>query len=124
MFSIASGITDFVETDYNDLLASLDKNDETNEFYILNDKAYMLYLIEDYNKAIEIYNYIIPYAKDNKDKFTKDIPRLLAERGFAKKQLRDKTGANADFVESKVNLYEIEKYEPQIIEPEFILEKF
>ena len=124
MFSIASGITDFVETDYNDLLASLDKNDETNEFYILNDKAYMLYLIEDYNKAIEIYNYIIPYAKDNKDKFAKDIPRLLAERGFAKKQLRDKTGANADFVESKVNLYEIEKYEPQIIEPEFILEKF
>ena len=124
MFSIANEITDFVEADYNDLLASIDKNDKANQFYILSDKAYMLYLMKDYNKAIEIYNYIIPYAKDNKDKYSKDIPRLLAERGFAKKQLHDKTGANADFVESKINLYEIQKYEPQIIEPEFILEKF
>ena len=124
MFSIASGITDFVEADYNDLLASINENDKRTQFYILSDKAYMLYLMKDYHKAIEIYNYIIPYAKDNKDKYSKDIPRLLAERGFAKKQLRDKTGANADFVESKINLYEIQKFEPQIIEPEFTLEKF
>ncbi|MBP3846812.1 hypothetical protein J6I39_03595 [bacterium] len=124
MFSISSEIADFVISDYDDLLTSLDKNDNQNRFYILCDKAYMLYLMGKYKDAINIYNSIIPYAKENKDVYANDIPRLLAERGFAKKYLHDSIGANSDFVESKINLYEIKKYEPKIINPQFIHEKF
>lgn len=124
MFSISSETADFVKADYDDLLTSLDKNDNRNKFYILCDKAYMLYLMGNYKDAINIYNSIIPYAKANKDIYADDISRLLAERGFAKKQLHDSAGANSDFVESKINIYEIKKYEPKIIEPQFIHEKF
>lgn len=125
MFSISSGLPDFVENDYDDLLASIDrKKDKKSEFYILSDKAYMLYLMGKYRAALNIYNTLIPYAQKNKNIFGQDIPRLFAERGFTKKQLKDHTGGNSDFISSKIDLYEIKKYEPKISEPKFIAQKF
>lgn len=125
MFSISSGLSDFVITDYDDLLTSLNSNkDKKNEFYILCDKAYMLYLMRNYKEALNIYNTLIPYAKENEKIFGSDIARLQAERGFTKKHLKDSTGANTDFLDSKIDLYEIKKYEPKISEPKFIVQKF
>ena len=124
MFSISSGMPEFVESDYDNLLASVNKNDNKSEFYILSDKAYMLYLMKNYKGALNIYNNLIPYALKNKKDFERDIPRLYAERGFTKKKLNDSTGGNDDFLKSKINLYEIEKYEPQISDPAFIAQKF
>ncbi len=125
MFSISSGLPDFVENDYDDLLTSVsDNKNKKYEFYIMSDKAYMLYLMRNYKGALNIYDVLIPYAKDDKDKFAQDIPRLLAERGFTKKQIKDNTGANSDFLESKIDLYEIKKYEPKINEPSFIVPKY
>jgi len=125
MFSISSGIADFVENDYDNLLASLNpKKDTKNEFYILCDKAYMLYLMKNYKGALNIYNILIPYANNNKTTFGSEIPRLYAERGFTKKQLKDNTGGNSDFLDSKIDLYEIKNFEPKISEPKFIAQKF
>lgn len=125
MFSISSGLPDFVVNDYDDLIASLNpKKDKKNEFYILSDKAYMLYLMRKYKEALNIYNILIPYAEENRKIFGTDIPRLYAERGFTKKQLKDNTGGNTDFLTSKIDLYEIKKYEPKISEPKFIAQKF
>ena len=124
MFSIASGMPEFVVNDYNDLLASVNPKDKKSEFYILSDKAYMLYLMKNYRESLNIYNNLIPYALKNKKDFERDIPRLYAERGFTKKKLRDNTGGNSDFLESKIDMYEIKKYEPKISEPAFIAQKF
>ena len=125
MFSISSGLPDFVVNDYDDLIASLNpQKDKKNEFYILSDKAYMLYLMRNYKDALSIYNTLIPYALKNKKIFENDIPRLYAERGFTKKQLKDNTGGNSDFLSSKIDLYEIKKYEPKISETGFIAQKF
>lgn len=125
IFSISSGITEFIENDYDDLLASLNpQKDQKSEFYILCDKAYMLYLMRKYKSALSLYNTLITYAKDNEKILGADIPRLLVERGYTKKQLKDNTGANTDFLDSKVNLYKIEKFEPKISEPKFISQKF
>lgn len=124
MFSVANGITDFIKTDYDDLIASLDKKDSKNKFYILSDEAYILYLAKDYKAAIKIYNAIIPYAKEHKDTLGKEIPKLLVERGFAKKKMNDKSGANSDFLESKISIYEVKNYEPQIVQTQFITRKF
>ena len=124
MFSIACGMPEFVESDYDNLLASVNKNDNKSEFYILSDKAYMLYLMKNYKSALNIYNNLITYALKNKKDFERDIPRLYVERGFTKKKLNDSTGGNDDFLKSKINLYEIEKYEPKISEPAFIAQKF
>lgn len=119
MFSIANGVSDFVDNDYEDLLASLNPNDTLNRYYILSDEAYMLYLSRDYNKAIEIYNEIIPTATENED-IAKDLPRLYAERAYCKSALNDKAGANMDFINSQTDLSEVQKYEPKITEPGFI----
>lgn len=125
MFSISSGLPDFVENDYDDLLTSVrDNKNKKYEFYIMSDKAYMLYLMKNYNKALNIYNVLIPYAKENKENFSQDIPKLLAERGYTKKRINDNTGANSDFLESKIDIYEIKKYEPKINKPTFIAPKY
>lgn len=125
MFSIASGLPDFVKNDYDDLLASLNpKKDKKSKFYILCDKAYILYLMREYKESLNIYNTLIDYANKNKEFFAQDIPRLYAERGFTKKQLKDNTGGNSDFLASKIDLYEIKKYEPKIVQPKFIAQKF
>ena len=125
MFSISSGLPDFVENDYDDLLTSVsDNKNKKYEFYVMSDKAYMLYLMKNYKEALNIYNVLIPYAKENKEKFAQDIPRLLAERGFTKKQIKDNTGANSDFLESKIDIYEIKQYEPKINKPTFIVPKY
>ena len=120
MFSIANGLSEFIGIDYDNLLEST--TNEDHKFYILNDKAYMLYLKKDYKEAIKIYNIIIPYcaAKQN---LKKEQARLYIERGFAKKHIGDNIGANSDFIASKVNLYDVPKYEPKLIVPEFMLYK-
>ena len=118
MFSIASEIPDFIEFDYDNLLSSLDKKD-VNRFYILSDKAYMMYLKNEYDEAIKIYNQLIPYATQNQE-FSKELGRLYVERGFTKRRLNDKIGANSDFVDSKIEMHEIKKYEPKLTEPSFI----
>lgn len=125
MFSISSGLPDFVENDYDDLLTSVsDNKNKKYEFYIMSDKAYMLYLMRNYKGALDIYDVLIPYAKEHVDNFSQDIPRLLAERGFTKKRINDNTGANSDFLESKIDLYDIKKYEPKINKPSFIVLKY
>ena len=125
MFSIASGIPEFIESDYDDLISAINqKKDNKSKFYALSDKAYMLYLMKDYKSALNIYNDLISYALKNNKDFKNEIPRLFAERGFTRKQLHDIAGGNSDFLESKIDRYEIDKYEPKITEPVFIAQKF
>ena len=120
MFSIANGLTEFIDIDYDNLLESA--TNEYRKFYILNDKAYMLYLKKDYKEAIKIYNTIIPYCA-TKQNLKKEQARLYIERGYAKKHVGDNIGANSDFIASKVNLYDVQKYEPKLMVPEFMLYK-
>lgn len=122
MFSIANGISDFVENDYDDLLTSLKDND-VNKFYIMSDKAYMLYLKQEYSQALEIYNYLISYAVQN-SQYANELTRLYAERAHTKLHLKDKQGADSDFLEAKINNNNKQKYEPKIIEPQFVQYKF
>lgn len=117
MFSIANELTEFIGTDYDNLLESA--TNEDRKFYILNDKAYMLYLKKDYKEAIKIYNTIIPYCA-TKPSLKKEQARLYIERGYAKKHIGDNIGANSDFLASKVNLYDVQKYEPKLMAPEFM----
>ncbi len=125
MFSIANGLPEFVMNDYDDLIFSLnDKKFKKEKFYILSDKAYMLYLIGDYQSAINIYNNLINYAKENPKDYEQELKRLYAERGFTRQKLGDRIGGDSDFIDSEIDLYEIEKYEPKLIEPTFIIEKF
>ena len=112
IFSVKNNVADFVIQDYDDLLESLNSKDERNRFFISSDKAYMLYLIGDYPSAIEIYDTLIPFAEKNKEKYSKEIGRLYAERGYAKRKLEDNIGADEDFVKSKIDIYDIENYEP------------
>ena len=49
---------------------------------------------------------------------------MYAERGFAKRQCGDNIGANADFVASGIDTFELEKYEPSFSEQEFVVDKF
>lgn len=123
MFSIANGIDEFVESDYDDLLSSLKDNDDANNFYINGDKAYMLYLKREYNQALEIYDYLISFATQN-SQFSGELPRLYAERGYTKLKLNDKYGANSDFKESNISDKERIKYEPKLTEPQFVPYKF
>lgn len=124
IFSISSGIEDYIIQDYDDLIKSVTNGDKKHEFYILADKAYMLYLIKDYNYAIKIYNNLILFAHENIDKFGKELKHLYIERGFSKLELGDKNGANEDFEISEVPKKEISNYEPTIRHPEFIIGDF
>lgn len=62
IFRVENNIIESIIPDYNDLLESLDKKDKINYFYISSDKAYILYLMQNYDYAIEIYNVLISYA--------------------------------------------------------------
>lgn len=123
IFSISAGYSDLVLQDY-DALLDYYSNDKKKEFYILADKAYMLYLMKDYKSAIEIYNTLIPYAQSNSKLFGPQLKSLLLERGFAKLEFGDNNGANDDFVASKVNLDEISNYEPALKQIDFIVGDF
>lgn len=124
IFAIGSNAFDSVLSDYDDLIASLNKKDAKNKFYIMTDKAYMMYLMRDYRNAIAVYNSLINYAKDNYETFGKELPHLYAERGYIKRQVGDNIGADDDFVESKINVYELKKFKPTIPKQGFIVEEF
>ncbi len=122
IFSIENNIPDFILQDYDDLLLSLKENDKKNKFYILADKAYMLYLIGDFKGAINIYNSLIPFATENYKEFAQDLQKLYIERGYAKRMLNDKLGADSDFVHSKVDMYDVQKFKPYIPTHNLIIE--
>ena len=124
MFSISGQITEYIEQDYDDLLLSLNKKDYKNRFYILCDKAYMYYLMGEYEKAIKLYNELIPYAQNNTKDFEKESHTLIVERGYAKRQNGDYISADTDFNSSGIELYDLEKYEPVLLEQNFIVQKF
>ena len=124
IFSIQNGASELVITDYNDLLASLNDKDERNKFYINCDKAYMLYLMGQYREAVALYDILIPYAIEHKDKYKKELKSLYAERSFAKRQLDDNISANSDILNSKLDMYEIQNYEPKVSPQGFLVDKF
>jgi len=124
MFSISGQITDYIEQDYDDLLLSLNEKDYKNRFYILCDKAYMYYLMGEYGKAIKLYDELIPYAQNNTKDFEKESHTLFVERGYAKRQNGDYISADTDFNMSGVALYDLEKYEPVLLEQNFVVRKF
>lgn len=124
LFRIENNSSDTIVQDYNDLLASLNKKDVKNQFYISSDKAYVLYLMEDYESAINTYNLLISYAEANRKEYSKELKSLYAERGFAKRKLGDELGANSDFVASGIDPFELDKFEPSFNEQEFVVDKF
>ena len=124
MFSIRNNVSDMVIQDYDDLLLSLDKKDYQNHFYITCDKAYMFYLLREYDSALELYNILIPQAQGMGEKYSKELQRLYAERGFTRHRMGDITGAQEDFVNSKFDIYEINAYEPTEARQGFIVENF
>lgn len=124
IFRIENNSPESIIADYDNLLASLDPKDAKNQFYISSDKAYMYYLMEDYESALSIYNVLITYAEANSKKYSKELQALYVERGFTKKKLGDLLGADADFVNSKIDPLELDKYEPFYTEQEFVVDKF
>ncbi|MBD5402896.1 hypothetical protein HDR58_08895 [bacterium] len=121
IFSVENNMPEMIIQDYNDLLASLNKKDTRNQFYITCDKAYVLYLMREYELAIDMYNLAIAYAEANAKQFGNDLKALYVERGYAKKQSGDELGAEADFVASGIDFMEIDKYEPHYAAQEFVI---
>ena len=124
IFKIENSIIDMILQDYDDLLASLKSSDTKNNFYISCDRAYMLYLMQQYQKAIESYDMLIIYASDNQKDFSKELQSLYAERGWAKKQLGDDKGAEIDFKSSDIPTEKLKEYEPSYVNQAFVREKF
>jgi tetratricopeptide (TPR) repeat protein len=124
LFSIKNNISETVIIDYDNLLTSLPENDSKNRFYISCDKAYMLYLMGEYQSALKLYDALIKFASSNKKKYSKELVSLYAERGFTKKNLGDEQGAKLDFNESKIDSESINAYEPSNSRQGFIVEKF
>ena len=123
IFSINANEFEYVTSDYDELLEYV-SGDKKKEFYILADKAYMLYLMKDFKSAILIYNNLIPYAQENTKTFGNQLKSLYLERGFAKLEFGDKQGANSDFIASKVDINEISLYEPVLKQIDFIIGDF
>ena len=124
MFSVRNNASDAVIQDYDDLLASLDKKDYKNHFYITCDKAYMLYLLGEYQSALELYDVLISQAGGFGERYLQDYKRLCAERGFTKRKLGDLSGSEEDFINSGFDITEINAYEPTEARQGFIIEKF
>jgi hypothetical protein len=124
IFQIENHVIDSIVQDYDDVLASLDEKDMTNQFYISSDKAYMLYLLQRYIDAINIYNVLIPYAQANSKKYSNELKSLYAERGFAKKQIDDIDGANSDFELSTIKYEDLKSFEPSYSPQKFVIESF
>lgn len=124
IFRIENNSPESIIADYDNLLASLNPKDAKNQFYISSDKAYMYYLMQDYENAINIYNILITYAEANKKQYEKELQSLYAERGFARKNLGDIMGSDSDFMNSKIDPMELDKYEPSFNEQEFVVDKF
>lgn len=120
IFRIEHNIPEGIVLEYNDLLSSLDEKDTDNHFYISSDKAYILYLMQEYQTALTIYNQLIAHAKTDKDKFGEALKSLYAERGFTKLKLGDTNGADEDFLSSGITPWEMKNYEPAYINQEFV----
>ncbi len=124
IFSIENNMPDAIVADYDSLLESLSPKDMKNRFYITSDKAYILYLMKDYENALANYDVLINYAENNKKQFGDELKSLYAERGFTKKRLGDTLGADGDFAASGIDIYEIDKYEPSYSEQQFVVDEF
>lgn len=124
IFKIENSIINSILQDYDDLLASLDEKDIRNQFYISSDRAYMLYLMQQYEQAIISYNSLISFAEENQKLFSENIPALYAERGWAKKRLGDNVGASIDFKTSQIPPEQLKSYEPAYANQEFVRDKF
>ena len=125
IFRIENNITDSITQDYDDMLLSLDdEKDFANKFYITSDKAYMLYLMQQYTQAEILYNQLISIANENQKQLSGEIPRLYAERGWTKIRLGDNVGATIDFKTSQLNSDDITKAEPSFSKQGFVKEKF
>lgn len=124
IFRIENNSPESIIADYDNLLASLNPKDAKNQFYISCDKAYMYYLMRDYESAINIYNILITYASANIKQYNKELQSLYVERGFARKKLGDFIGGDSDFVNSHIDPFELDKYEPAFHEQEFMTDKF
>ena len=124
IFKIENSIIDMILQDYDDLLSSLDQNDEKNNFYITCDRTYMLFLMQQYQRAIDSYDNLIRYASEHQDEFSKELQSLYAERGWAKQHLGDSVGAELDFKTSDIPSDKLKEYEPGYANQVFVREKF
>ena len=122
IFKIENSMPETIIQEYDDLLASLKKDDFKNQFYILCDQAYMHYLMEEYTLALDAYNSLIAYAESNQDIFSDGIKSLYVERGWTKRRMGDEYGANFDFVESKIEQSKLADYEPKFANQQFVSE--
>ncbi len=124
IFKIENSIIESILQEYDELLASLKAKDTKNQFYISCDRAYMLYLMQQYQRAIDSYDELIQYADENQQTFAKELQSLYAERGWAKARLGDTDGANLDFKTSDIPTEKLGEYEPSYIKQAFVREKF
>ena len=124
IFKIENSIIDSILQDYDSLLASLDEKEVKNKFYISCDRAYMLFLMQQYREAIDSYDILIRYGTENQELFSKEIPSLYAERGWAKKHLGDNEGAEIDFKTSGIPSEKLKDYEPGYTNQAFVKENF
>jgi tetratricopeptide (TPR) repeat protein len=124
IFKIENSIIDSILQEYDELLASLNAKDTKNQFYISCDRAYMLYLMQQYQRAIDSYDELIGYADENQAAFAKELQSLYAERGWAKARLGDNDGANLDFKASDIPAEQLADYEPSFVKQAFVREKF
>ena len=124
IFKIENNIPEGVIDEYDEIINSLDKNDTQNQFYLSCDKAYMLYIMQEYSSAVSVYNMLIAFAQHNPEKYAKDLTRLYVERGFAKRQMGDNQGAENDFLSSELKSSELNSYEPTYTNQVFVVEKF
>ena len=122
IFKIENNMPETITQEYDDLLASLKKNDFKNQFYILSDQAYMHYLMEEYALALDSYNSLISYAESNQDMFSDSVKSLYVERGWTKKRMGDEYGASFDFVESGIEQSKLGDYEPKFANQQFVSE--
>jgi len=124
IFSISNGVSETVLQDYDDLLVSLKDNDNKNKFYVSSDKAYMMFLMRDFKNALCVYDYLISVAEQNEKDFGKELPRLYVERGYTRQVLGYKLGADDDFVQSGIDMYQREEYIPTVTKQGFVADKF
>lgn len=124
IFKIENSIIDSILQEYDELLSSLKAKDTNNQFYISCDRAYMLYLMQQYQRAIDSYDELILYADENQQTFAKELQSLYAERGWAKARLGDNDGANLDFKTSDIPAEKLGEYEPSYVKQAFVREKF
>ena len=124
IFKVENGITEGIIEEYDEIINSLDKKDAQNQFYLSSDKAYMLYIMKEYASAVSVYNILISFAEAHPDTYSKELSRLYAERGFARRQMSDIQGADSDFLSSKIKPWELSNYEPSYTSQVFVVEKF